>query len=79
MSTEVKQLLLEALKLSTEDRAELATELLASLDEPHDRDDVEDAWAAEIERRARRVLAEESSGTPWEEVRERLRRDALKR
>jgi putative addiction module component (TIGR02574 family) len=79
MSTEAKQLLLEALKLSTEDRAELATELLASLDEPDEGDDVENAWAAEIEKRARRVLAEDSSGTPWEEVRERLRRDVLKR
>jgi putative addiction module component (TIGR02574 family) len=79
MSTEVKQLLLEALKLSTEDRAELATELLASLDEADDGADVEYAWAAEIERRARRVLAGDSSGTPWEEVRDRLRRDILKR
>jgi putative addiction module component (TIGR02574 family) len=79
MSTEVKQLLLEALKLSTEDRAELATELLASLDEADDGAGVEYAWAAEIERRARRVLAGDSSGTPWEEVRDRLRRDILKR
>src|SRR5438128_10649373 len=57
MSAEVKQLLHEALKLSTDDRAELAAELLASLDESGDSGDVEGAWAAEIERRARRVLA----------------------
>src|SRR6058998_3614833 len=79
MSAEVKQLLREALKLSTGDRAELAAELLASLDESGDSGDIEDAWAAEIERRARRVLAGGSSGTPWEEVRERLERDLLKR
>src|SRR2546430_17166707 len=79
MSAEVKQLLHEALKLSTDDRAELAAELLASLDESGDSGDVEGAWAAEIERRARRVLAGESSGTPGEEVRERFGRDLLKR
>jgi putative addiction module component (TIGR02574 family) len=79
MSTEAKQLLLKVLKLSIEDRAELAAELLASLDEFDDCEDIEGAWAAEIERRARRVLAGESSGTPWEEVRERLRGDVLKR
>ena len=75
----MKQLLHEALKLSTDDRAELAAELLASLDESDDSGDIEGAWAAEIERRARRVLAGGSSGTPWEEVRERLGRDLLKR
>lgn len=79
MSAEVKQLLHEALKLSVDDRAELTAELLASLDEADDSEDVEAAWAAEIERRARRVLAEETSGTPWEEVRARLGRDFPKR
>jgi len=79
MTTAVKQLLHEALKLSTDDRAELAAELLASLDESADGGDGDSAWASEIERRARRVLAGESSGTPWEEVREQLRRDLLKR
>ena len=79
MTTDVKQLLHEALKLSTDDRAELAAELLATLDESADAGDVDSAWASEIERRARRVLAGESSGTPWEEVRERLGRDLLKR
>jgi putative addiction module component (TIGR02574 family) len=79
MSTEAKQLLLKVLKLSIEDRTELAAELLASLDEFDHGEDVEGAWAAEIERRARRVLAGESSGTPWDDVRERLRRDVLKR
>ena len=79
MTTEVKHLLHEAMRLSADDRAELAAELLASLDEPGDSGDIEAAWAAEIERRARRVLAGESSGTPWDEVRTRLGRDLLKR
>jgi hypothetical protein len=31
--------------------------------------DMKAAWAEEIERRARRVLTGESTGTSWEEVR----------
>jgi putative addiction module component (TIGR02574 family) len=67
-------LLQEALKLPQSERADVAAELLASLDdEPmEDPTEVEKAWAAEIERRARRVLAGESAGSPWEEVKTRL-------
>jgi putative addiction module component (TIGR02574 family) len=67
-------LLKEALKLPARDRADVAAELLASLDdEPsEDPEEVAKAWAAEIERRGRRVLAGESAGVPWEEVRRRL-------
>jgi putative addiction module component (TIGR02574 family) len=67
-------LLQEVLKLPQRDRADVAAELLASLDdEPaEDPEEVERAWAAEIERRARRVLAGESGGVPWEEVKHRL-------
>jgi len=39
----------------------------------------DEAWAAEIERRARRVLAGESSGTDWTEVRARLASSLPKR
>jgi hypothetical protein len=55
----------------------VAAELLASLDQapPDDPAEVEAAWAREIERRARRVMAGESTGEPWEDVRAR----ALKR
>lgn len=56
----------------------MAAELLASLDEPEDAD-VEAAWAEEIERRARRVLAGESSGSDWVEARARIVQSALKR
>jgi putative addiction module component (TIGR02574 family) len=67
-------LLQEVLKLPQRDRADVAAELLASLDdEPaEDPEEVERAWAAEIEWRARRVLAGESAGVPWEEVKHRL-------
>lgn len=72
--TEQSQAVLSvALQLSLEERAELAAELLASLDGEPD-EDAEAAWAREIESRARRVLREGSRGRPWEEVRDELRR-----
>ena len=70
--------MLEALKLPPEERAEVAAELLASLDDVPvaEADEVEMAWGAEIERRARRVFSGESPGAPWEEtwrsIRDRL-------
>jgi hypothetical protein len=45
-----------ALRLSTKERAEVIAKLLATLEGEPD-EDVEAAWAAEIERRARRVIA----------------------
>lgn len=71
MSNEAQQILRDALKLPLEERADVAAELLASLDEPED-EGVEEAWALEVERRARRVLAGESTGTDWAEVHARL-------
>jgi putative addiction module component (TIGR02574 family) len=55
--------------------------LLASLDdaEAEHPAEVEAAWAAEIERRARRVLADESAGVPWEDVRRRGETDLRQR
>lgn len=74
-------LLHEALKLSPKERADVAAELLASLDEePSDnREEIEEAWGAEIERRARRVLAGDSAGAPWDEVRRDLEDRLAKR
>lgn len=66
-----EKLLREALKLELSDRAQLAADLLASLDgEPEE--GVEAAWAAEIERRAERARSGEDPGKPWAEVRDRL-------
>ena len=64
---------LPARALPPQERADVAAELLASLDEPPAEDlaAVQVAWAEEIERRARRVLTGESAGEPWDEVRER--------
>jgi putative addiction module component (TIGR02574 family) len=61
-----------ALRLSTKERAEVIARLLASLEGERD-EDAEAAWAAEIEQRARRVLAGEGEFEDWETIRERLR------
>ena len=63
----------DALALSVEDRANVAAELLASLDDEaiENPAEVEAAWAAEIETRARRVIAGDSRGVAWEDVRAR--------
>ena len=41
--------------------------------------DVEAAWAAEIERRARRALADESGGVAWDNVRRRAEAELRQR
>ncbi|MGH2362056.1 MAG: addiction module protein, partial [bacterium] len=77
---QVREVLDEALKLAPDDRASVAVELLESLEAaPEENADVEAAWAAEIERRARRVLKGESSGTPWDDVRRRAEANLTKR
>ena len=80
MTSRAQELLREALTLPSTERADVAAELLASLD---DADagiaDVEAAWATEIEKRARRVLAGESTGIPWEDVRRRAEGELPKR
>jgi hypothetical protein len=64
MSGRAQKVLGEALGLSDEERADVALELVASLDGPRDAD-AEDAWVVEIERRARRVLADPEGGEDW--------------
>lgn len=73
-------LLQEALKLPRRERADVAAELLASLDDEltDDPQELEKVWAAEIERRARRALAGESAGVPWREVKRRAERRLAK-
>lgn len=65
------KLLEQALSLPSDDRARVAAALIASLAEAEDAD-AEQAWAAEIETRARRVLSGQSRSGPSEDVRDRL-------
>ena len=79
MSNRAQELLREALTLPLDERADVAAELLASLDESVENpSEVEAAWATEIERRARRVLSGESAGEPWADVRDRIARRLMK-
>ena len=76
MSERAQALLREALTLAYEERADVAAELLASLDDAEIEDPaaVQAAWSQEIEKRARRVLAGGTPGEAWEEVRDRVAR-----
>lgn len=79
MTPRAQELLREALTLPIDQRADVAAELLASLDaDAEDPAEVEAAWAAEVERRARRVMAGESHGIPWEDVRARAEAELRK-
>ena len=68
-----KDLLGQALELSRPDRATLARDLIASLDEPLDpAQDVETAWFAEIERRVADLDAGVARTIPWDEARKQI-------
>ena len=75
MSQRADALLQQVLALPATERADVAAELLASLDIPSTEDaGAQAAWALEIERRARRVLNSDATGESWETVRERTAR-----
>ena len=71
MARNVAEILLEASELPESDRAELAGRLLETLHGQPD-EDVEAAWAEEVERRVRQIDAGEVKTIPWEEVRAKL-------
>jgi len=72
MTQKSQVLLEEALKLTAYERAEVAEQLIASLDEVPDTD-VEQAWQEEIQRRLGQIERGEVKTIPWEEVQKRLR------
>jgi putative addiction module component (TIGR02574 family) len=78
MAKMANDLLADALRLEPDDRADLAAEILASLDGPSD-PDAEAAWDAEIERRIAAIEAGAIRLEPWTEVRRRIERDVLGR
>lgn len=78
MTKPMTSVLADALRLDDDARAELAAELLASLDGPAD-PDAEQAWDAEIERRIEAIEAGHIALESWDEVRRRIERDVLGR
>ena len=73
MTRAVQELYEKASELAPNDRAELAGLLLESIEEPAD-EGVEEAWAAEIERRMADFRAGRVKTIPWSELRARLHR-----
>jgi len=71
MATSATDLLKQALELKEEERAELASLLIESLDETAE-EGVEAAWAVEIERRMADLDSGSAKTLPWDEVREKL-------
>jgi putative addiction module component (TIGR02574 family) len=78
MTKPMAAVLADALRLDDDARAELAAELLGSLDGPAD-PDAESAWDAEIERRIAAIEAGTIQLEPWEQVRHRIEKDILGR
>ena len=74
MTAEAEAVLREALALADEDRADVAAELLASLDASSNDDPatVRTLWSQELERRAKRALSGDAAGEDWAVVRQRL-------
>lgn len=68
----VEDVLGEALKLPAEERAALARQLISSLDDDEPAEDVERAWAVEIERRVAELAAGTAELVPWDEARARI-------
>ena len=78
MTQTAQALLADALQLDVKTRADLAVELLASLDGPAD-SDAEQVWAAEIERRTAALEAGTEPVESWDETKRRIERDVLGR
>lgn len=77
MTKDATRVLEDALKLAPAERAELAEELLASLDETEA--EVERAWAAEIAKRAAEARANSSGEEDWRTASADVQREVLKR
>jgi putative addiction module component (TIGR02574 family) len=78
MSQRAEQLLHDALRLPEQERAEMATKLIQSLDGEAE-SDVDAAWAVEIERRCAALDSGETVTSDWEDVRRRIERDIFGR
>ncbi|WP_446009775.1 addiction module protein [Candidatus Electrothrix sp.] len=75
ITTDADKILSTALKQTETERARIAEALIASLDAPADRE-IERAWQLEIDHRLREIDSGVVKCIPWEEVRDRLYRNA---
>ncbi|HYI07798.1 MAG TPA: addiction module protein [Thermoanaerobaculia bacterium] len=72
-----RELLSEVLELPLDERAKIAAELLESLQDREE--DVEAAWAAEIQKRVAAAEAGELESTDWRTVLDRVEKEVLSR
>lgn len=80
MTTAARRILQDALGLSEQERAEIAVRLIESLDaRDSDAAGVEEAWAAEIERRCAALDAGTTGTTAWDDVRRQIEAEILRR
>jgi putative addiction module component (TIGR02574 family) len=77
VTTNAEKLLRDAMTLTPADRAELAAQLLASLDDTEA--EVEAAWAAEIQRRAAEARDNPDDDEDWRVVLDEIQREVLSR
>jgi putative addiction module component (TIGR02574 family) len=77
VNTDAGKVLRDALSLPATDRAQLAAELLASLDDKEA--DVEAAWAAEIARRAAEARLNPDDDEDWREALAEVEQEVLSR
>lgn len=75
---DAKKVLTTALELPEHERAEIAARLLESLDEV-EHDDVDEAWAQEIERRCAALDSGDAVTSDWNEFRARIEREVFGR
>jgi putative addiction module component (TIGR02574 family) len=73
MTAQSHRLLSDALLLPEKDRAELASQIIASLDGPPDLD-AEGLWTEEIARRIRDYEKDPSRAEDWQVVKSRLQK-----
>ncbi len=71
MADPARDLFTAALTLPEDERLHLASELIASVEEPQDAE-WDGAWFAELECRENAVRTGEAPGSEWSEVRTRL-------
>jgi putative addiction module component (TIGR02574 family) len=73
MTRPAKEIVNAAIKLAERDRLQIVEELLASL-EPDTDDDVDAAWAAEVERRSQEIKQGVVRPIPWAAVKAQARK-----
>ena len=78
MTKPTEAVLADALRLDADSRAQLAAEILASLDGPAD-PDAEQAWQVEIARRVADLEAGNLKLESWAEVKRRIEKKILGR